>query len=64
MKTLVVTDLDGTVWDATLHAHADTLAAIAELVERDDIELLVATGRRRNSARRAYKLNDLSLIHI
>ena len=61
MTTLVVTDLDGTVWDATLHAHADTLAAIAHLVDRDDVELLVATGRRRNSARRAYKLNNILL---
>ena len=57
----MVTDLDGTVWDRNLRCHPDTLAAIHQVLARDDVELLVATGRRRNSARRAYALNDLVL---
>lgn len=61
MTTLVVTDLDGTVWDSELLAHGDTLAAITEIRARKDVELLVATGRRRNSARRAYDLNGFQL---
>lgn len=61
MTTLVVTDLDGTLWDTTLVCHPETLAAIFELIESDDVELLVATGRRRNSARMAYASNGFML---
>ncbi|HEY2330451.1 MAG TPA: HAD family hydrolase [Acidimicrobiales bacterium] len=46
---LVVTDLDGTFWDADDEVHPRTRAAVDEL-ERRGIPLLVATGRRRGSA--------------
>ncbi|HEX2026652.1 MAG TPA: HAD family hydrolase [Nitriliruptorales bacterium] len=49
---LVVTDLDGTLWDGGEAVHARTVAALAELEHRR-IPLLVATGRRRRSAARA-----------
>lgn len=60
-KTLVVTDLDGTLWDESLRCHPDTLEAVQQLLVRPDIELLVATGRRRNSALRAFEQNGLAL---
>lgn len=46
---LVVTDLDGTLWDADERIHARTLDALHEL-ERRQTPLLVATGRRPRSA--------------
>lgn len=42
---LVVTDLDGTLWDGTEFVHERTLKAWAE-VERRGVPVLVATGRR------------------
>lgn len=45
---LVVTDLDGTFWDADDVVHPSTLAAVAEL-DRRGVPLLVATGRRYQS---------------
>ena len=61
MTTLVVTDLDGTVWDSTLNCHPRTLAAVHELIEREDVELMAATGRRRNSVRGVYAKNGFAL---
>ena len=47
---LVVTDLDGTFWDAGTNVHPSVLAAVAEL-ERRGVPLLVATGRRLTTTR-------------
>lgn len=57
---LVVTDLDGTLWDSTQTVHPRTLAAITEL-ERRGIPLLVATARRAGGARRLLRRNGLEL---
>lgn len=46
---LVVTDLDGTLWDAGERIHSRTLRALHELEARG-VPLLVATGRRPRSA--------------
>ena len=46
---LVVTDLDGTLWDGGERIHERTLAALQELEHRGT-PLLVATGRRPRSA--------------
>lgn len=46
---LVVTDLDGTLWDGGERIHRRTLAALGELADRR-VPLLVATGRRPRSA--------------
>lgn len=57
-SALVVTDLDGTLWDQHQWIHPATAAAMAE-IERRKIPLLVATGRRLASARSGFALNDL-----
>jgi hypothetical protein len=49
---LIVTDLDGTLWDADERIHARTLDALQEL-DRRGTPLLVATGRRPRSAAQA-----------
>ncbi|MDJ0767165.1 MAG: HAD family hydrolase [Ilumatobacter sp.] len=49
---LVVTDLDGTLWDTEGALHPRTEAALDTLAERG-VPLLVATGRRAGAARRA-----------
>lgn len=46
---LVVTDLDGTLWDSDERIHRRTLSALHTLEERG-VPLLVATGRRPRSA--------------
>lgn len=57
--SLVVTDLDGTLWDAEERIHERTLAAVAEL-ERRRTPLLVATGRRPRSAAEALAREGLA----
>ena len=57
--SLVVTDLDGTLWDADERIHQRTLAAVAEL-ERRRTPLLVATGRRPRSAAEALAREGLA----
>lgn len=57
--SLVVTDLDGTLWDGDERIHERTLAAVAEL-ERRRTPLLVATGRRPRSAAQALARDGLT----
>lgn len=49
--SLVVTDLDGTLWHTDDHVHDEVLAAIATIAELG-VPLLVATGRRTAATRR------------
>lgn len=55
----MVTDLDGTLWDGRMQCHPTALAAFAELQHDATVELLVATGRRRNSARSGLQANGI-----
>ena len=55
---LIVTDLDGTLWDADERIHARTLEALQEL-DRRGTPLLVATGRRPRSAAQALAREGL-----
>jgi hydroxymethylpyrimidine pyrophosphatase-like HAD family hydrolase len=48
--SLVVTDLDGTLWHTDGSVHPETADALSQLEERR-VPLLVATGRRTRSAR-------------
>ncbi len=48
IETLVVTDLDGTLWFNGEECHPDSLSAIDQL-RNDEIPLLIATGRRLRS---------------
>jgi hydroxymethylpyrimidine pyrophosphatase-like HAD family hydrolase len=57
---LVVTDLDGTLWDAGEVVHDRTLAALRTLAERE-VPVLVATGRRLGSAVSTLARSGLSL---
>ena len=50
--TLVVTDLDGTLWHTDDEVHPRTVAALRAL-ERARVPLLIATGRRTTSTRTA-----------
>ena len=59
MSTLVVTDLDGTLWGESMEVHDSTLAAISKLRQMK-IPILVATGRREISARFGLDKNGLS----
>lgn len=57
---LVVTDLDGTLWGADEQVHDLTLEALATL-QRQDVSVLVATGRRRAGAMRTLERAGLTL---
>lgn len=57
---LVVTDLDGTLWDGTGIMHPRTRAAM-EMIREASLPLLVATGRRAASAWPVMELNDTAL---
>lgn len=57
---LVVTDLDGTLWDGDERIHDTTRAALRELIRRG-MPVLVATGRRLGSARRRLSADQLHL---
>lgn len=58
--SVVVTDLDGTLWDSTTVVHDRTLLAVRALQERG-LPVLVATGRSRRSALHLLERNELSL---
>ena len=57
---LVVSDLDGTLWERHDEIHPATMEAIAEL-ERRGLPLLIATGRRLASTRDALARFGLTL---
>jgi hydroxymethylpyrimidine pyrophosphatase-like HAD family hydrolase len=58
MVELVVTDLDGTLWDRHRHLHARTRGAIDEL-ERCNIPVLAATSRNAGST-----FHEFSRLHL
>ncbi len=58
--SLVVTDLDGTLWGSSTVVHDRTLIALETLRERG-LRVLVATGRTWKSARKLLERNDLEL---
>jgi HAD superfamily hydrolase (TIGR01484 family) len=55
---LVATDLDGTLWDRTVELRPEIRRAVEEL-QRRDVIVLAATGRRPRSARTALHDNRL-----
>jgi hydroxymethylpyrimidine pyrophosphatase-like HAD family hydrolase len=57
---MVITDLDGSFWGPELRCHGATLDALAEL-QRREVDVLVATGRRERSARNGLLANDVML---
>lgn len=58
--SLVVTDLDGTLWGSSTVVHDRTLAAVRALEDRG-LPVLVATGRTRRSALHLLGQNELAL---
>ncbi len=59
MVALVVTDLDGSLWDHEARIHPATRAALAELDARA-VPWIVATGRRHRTTREALAVYDLA----
>lgn len=59
-RTLVVTDLDGSFWDRELQVHATAIDAVDHLA-RNNVPLLIATGRRANSAKVGLEACGLDL---
>jgi hydroxymethylpyrimidine pyrophosphatase-like HAD family hydrolase len=57
--SLVVTDLDGTLWHRHDEVHEDTVAAVAKVAELG-VPLLVATGRRLRTTRDPLALLGLA----
>jgi len=57
--SLVVTDLDGTLWHTDDQLRPEVVAAVAEVQNRG-VPLLVATGRRLASTRRPLQAHGLS----
>ena len=57
---LVVTDLDGTLWDVEGRVHGDTLAALAALLAAG-IPVLAATARRAASTWQLMQANGIAL---
>lgn len=57
--SLVVTDLDGTLWDSEERVHDRTVAALRDLEARA-LPLLVATGRRLRSAQPSLARHGLA----
>ena len=53
-----VSDLDGTMWSTDMSMHPETLAVVP-LLENADIPLLIATGRRAQSALIGLAMNGL-----
>ena len=53
IETLLVTDLDGTLWDGEEECHQDSLSAI-DKVRDSGTHLLIATGRRLRSVRQPF----------
>lgn len=56
---LVVTDLDGTLLTARDQIHPRAVEAVRHVQDLDHVELMVATGRRFSSARRALAPYDV-----
>ena len=59
VETLVVTDLDGTLWFDGEECHPSSLAAIDEL-KKSGVPLFIATGRRLRSVTDAFQRYEIS----
>lgn len=60
-KTLIATDLDGTLWDHDAQCHPATIEAVRYLQSIESVELIAATGRRRNSTRAQFDRLGISM---